>query len=65
VTAANSSTISSRESLRPSECGSIGDSPGPKDHLYNAGSVGQTGTFRRVYSYREMTRGSAHFPSLA
>jgi hypothetical protein len=28
----------------PSECASIGDNPGPTDHLYNAGTVTLCGT---------------------
>jgi hypothetical protein len=28
----------------PSECASIGDNPGPTDHLYNAGSEASTGS---------------------
>ena len=30
---------SSRESPTPSECASMGQNPGPKDHLYNAGTA--------------------------
>ncbi len=30
----------------PSECASIGVSPGPTDHMYNAGSVGHLGPHR-------------------
>jgi hypothetical protein len=33
----SSSTASSKESPTPSECASMGDSPGPTDHLYNSG----------------------------
>ncbi len=38
ATAASSSTASSTESPTPSECASIGHSPGPTDHMYNAGT---------------------------
>ena len=45
----SSSTASSKESPMPSECASIGESPGPTDHLYNAGYVtSQVLTYDRV-----------------
>jgi len=31
----------------PSECASIGQSPGPADHMYNAGTVGHFSTSGR------------------
>ena len=39
TTAVSYSTASSKESPAPSECASIGVSPGPTDHMYNAGSA--------------------------
>src|ERR1035437_1565135 len=39
------------KSPTPNECASIGDSPGPTDHLYNAGTVGHRILRRRTSEF--------------